>query len=144
MHGPVPDCRLGWTLTHQILQVVLKALLVLQEAHGDVIVRLTLVQLGEEDPAGHTSCEEETSCISEQQKPDTSSLVMEGFDVFDVPEDGFLLAADLRRRVWTVCKLHVMEGEEVDVFYKLGFTSYQVLDQLAGNRINLVMLSVAV
>lgn len=64
---------------------------------------------------------------------------MEGFDVFNVPEDGFLLAADFRRRIWTVCKLHVMEGEEVDVFYKLGFPSYQVLDQLAGSMINLVL-----
>lgn len=69
---------------------------------------------------------------------------MEGFDVFDVPEDGFLLAADFRRRIWTACKLHVMEGEEVDVFHKLGFPSYQVLDQLAGSTINLVMLSVIV
>lgn len=54
VHGPVPDSRLRWTLTDQILQVVLKALLVLQEAHGDVIVRFTLIQLGEEDPAGQT------------------------------------------------------------------------------------------
>lgn len=67
---------------------------------------------------------------------------MEGFDFFNVPEDGFLLAADFRRRIWTVCMLQVMEGEEVDIFYKFGFTSYQVLDQLAGGMINLVMLSV--
>lgn len=139
VHRPVPDSRLRWTLTNQILQVVLKALLVLQEAHGDVIIRFTLIQLGEQDPAGHTSCEEQARWVSKRQKPDTSSLVMEGFDVFNVPEDGFLLAADFRRRIWTVCKPHVMEGEEVDVFYKLGFPSYQVLDQLAGSMINLVL-----
>lgn len=77
-------------------------------------------------------------------KTDTSSLVMEGFDIFNVPEDGFLLAADFRRCIRTVCMLQVMEGEEVDIFYKLGFTSNQVLDQLAGGMINLVMLSVVV
>lgn len=63
-----------------------------------------------------------------------SSLVMEGFDIFYVPEDGFLLAANFRWRIWTVCMLHVMDSEEVDIFYKLGFTSYQVLDQLAGGK----------
>lgn len=69
---------------------------------------------------------------------------MEGFDIFNVPEDGFLLAADFRRCVRTVCMLQVMKGEEVDIFYKLGFASYQVLDQLSGGMINLVMLSVVV
>lgn len=59
---------------------------------------------------------------------------MEGFDIFNVPEDGFLLAADFRRRIRTVCMLQVMEGEEVDVFHKLGFAGYQVLDQLAGGH----------
>lgn len=77
-------------------------------------------------------------------KTDTSSLVMEGFDILNVPEDGFLLAADFRRCIRTVCMLQVIEGEEVDIFYKLGFTSYQVLDELAGGMINLVMLSVVV
>lgn len=46
---------------------------------------------------------------------------MEGFDVVDVPEDGVLLAADFRWRVGAVRVLQVMEREEVDVFYKLGF-----------------------
>lgn len=77
-------------------------------------------------------------------KTDTSSLVMEGFDIINVPEDGFLLAADFRRCIRTVCMLQVMDGEEVDVFYELGFTGYQVLDQLAGGMMNLVMLCVLI
>lgn len=36
--------------------------------------------------------------------------------------------------------LQVMEGEEVDIFYELGFTIYQVLDELAGDRKVLVMV----
>lgn len=75
VHSPVPDSRLSWTLTNQILQVVLKALLVLQEAHGDIIVRFTLIQLGEEDPAGQTSCEKEASCISERQNQTQAHLL---------------------------------------------------------------------
>lgn len=69
-----------------------------------------------------------------------SSLVMEGFDVFNVPEDGLLLAADFRWSIRTLCMLQVMEGEEVDVFYELGFTIYQVLDELAGVMKVLVMV----
>lgn len=69
-----------------------------------------------------------------------SSLVMEGFDVFNVPEDGLLLAADFRWCIRTVCMLQVMEGEEVDIFYELGFTIYQVLDELAGDMKVLVMV----
>lgn len=49
-------------------------------------------------------------------KTNTNSLVMEGFDIFNVPEDGFLLTADFRRCTRTVCMLQVMEGEEVDIF----------------------------
>lgn len=69
---------------------------------------------------------------------------MEGFDIFNVPEDGLLLAADFRWRIRTVCMLQVMEGEKVDIFYKLRFASYEVLDQLAAGMINLVMFSVVV
>lgn len=49
--GLVADSRLGQTLTDEIVEVLLKALLVLQEAHGDIIVRVTVVQLGKECPA---------------------------------------------------------------------------------------------
>lgn len=54
MDRPVPDGRFGWTLTDEVLQVLLEALLVLQEAHGYVVVCLALVQLREEDPARRT------------------------------------------------------------------------------------------
>lgn len=74
------------------------------------------------------------------EKTDMSSLVMEGFDVFNVPEDGLLLAADFRWCIWTLCMLQVMEGKEVDVLYELGFTIYQVLDELAGDMKVLVMV----
>lgn len=77
-------------------------------------------------------------------KTDTGSLVVEGFDIFNVPEDGVLLAADLRRCVRTVGVLHVMEGEEVDIFYELGFAIYQVLDELAGGtKVSVMVCSVA-
>ena len=49
--GLVSHGRLGLALAHQVLQVLLEALLVPQEAHGDVVVRHTLVQRGQEGPA---------------------------------------------------------------------------------------------
>ena len=48
--GLVAHGRLGLALAHQVLQVLLEALLVPQEAHGDVIVRHALVQRGQEGP----------------------------------------------------------------------------------------------
>lgn len=59
VHCPVPDSRLRWTLTNQILQVLLKALLVLQEAHGYIIIRFTFIQLCEEDPTRQRPCEKQ-------------------------------------------------------------------------------------
>lgn len=44
---------------------------------------------------------------------------MEGLDVIDVPEYGFLLAVDVGRCVSAVCMLHVMGGKEVYLLYKL-------------------------
>lgn len=61
VYRPVPDSRLSWTLTNKILQVLLKALLVLQEAHGYIIIRFTFIQLCEEDPTRQTACEKQ--CI---------------------------------------------------------------------------------
>lgn len=123
------------------MQVLLKALLVLQEAHGNIIICFTLVQLCEEDPMGQTPCETQRhENLPASQSGKNSSLVMEGIDVFNVPEDGFLLAADFRWCIRTVCMLQVMEGEEVDIFYELGFTIYQVLDELAGDMKVLVMV----
>lgn len=44
---------------------------------------------------------------------------MEGLDIINVPEYGFLLAADIRRCIRAVCMLHVMGCKEVYLFYKL-------------------------
>lgn len=143
MDCPVPHSRFSNTLTNKIVQVLLKALLVLQEAHGNIIICFTVVQLCEEDPRRQTLCEtqlHENLPASQSGKTDMSSLVMEGFDVLNVPEDGLLLAADFRWCIRTVCMLQVMEGEEVDIFYELGFTIYQVLDELAGDMKILVMV----
>lgn len=140
MDCPVPHSRFSYSLTNKIVQVLLKALLVLQEAHGNVIICFTLVQLCEEDPMGQTPRHENLPASQSGKKTDMSSLVMEGFDVFNVPEDGLLLAADFRWCIRTVCMLQVMEGEEVDIFYELGFPIYQVLDELAGDMKVLVMV----
>ena len=51
VHGLVSHGRLGLAMAHQVLQVLLEALLVPQEAHGDVVVRHALVQRGQEGPA---------------------------------------------------------------------------------------------
>lgn len=140
---PVPDSRFSRTLTNEVLQVILKALLVLQEAHGYIIVCFTFVQLCEEDPTNkrHVQIGALTDFLYVRVvKTDINSLVMEGFDVINVPKDSVLLAADFRWCIRAVCVLHVMEGEEVDIFYELGFTINQVLDQLAGGMTNLVMI----
>lgn len=50
MDDLVADSGLCLTLTNQILEVLLKALLILQEAHGYVIIRLAVVQLREKCP----------------------------------------------------------------------------------------------
>lgn len=46
----VTDSRFRLTLTNKILEVVLKALLVFQEAHGHVIICFTVIQLWVEQP----------------------------------------------------------------------------------------------
>lgn len=56
-----------------------------------------------------------------------NSLAMEGLDIINVPENGSLLATDIRWCIRAVCMLHVMRGEEVYLLYKLGLTIYQVL-----------------
>lgn len=56
MDCPVPHSRFSHTLTNKVVQVLLKALLVLQEAHGNIVICFTLVQLCEEDPTGQTPC----------------------------------------------------------------------------------------
>lgn len=50
MNSLVTDSRFSLTLTNKILEVLLKALLVLQEAHGYIIICFTVVQLREECP----------------------------------------------------------------------------------------------
>ncbi len=50
---------------------------------------------------------------------EVSSLAMEGLDIIDVPEYGFLLAADISRCIRAVCMLQVTGGKEVYLFYKL-------------------------
>lgn len=60
------------------MQVLLKALLVLQEAHGNVVICFTLVQLCEEDPMGQTSREtQRRENLPAAQSGTNSSLVME-------------------------------------------------------------------
>lgn len=65
---------------------------------------------------------------------------MEGLDIVNVPEYGVLLAADIRRCIGAVCMLEVMGGKEIYLFYKLRFTIYQVLDQLAEDIKQLVKI----
>ena len=55
---------------------------------------------------------------------------MEGFDVLDVAEDGFLLGGDVSGRVGVASVLHVVRGEELHVLHKLCLAAHQVLDQL--------------
>lgn len=59
------------------------------------------------------------------------SLAMEGLDVINVPENGFLLAGDIRRYIRAVHMLQVVGGEEINLSDKLWFAIYQVLNQLA-------------
>ena len=44
----VTDSRFSLTLTYKILEVLLKALFVPQEAHGYIIISITFIQLWEE------------------------------------------------------------------------------------------------
>lgn len=46
----VTDSRFSLTLTNKILEVLLKALLAFQEAHGHVIICFTVIQLWVEQP----------------------------------------------------------------------------------------------
>lgn len=46
----VTHSRFCQTLTYKILQVLFKALFVLQETHGYIIIGVTVIQLGEECP----------------------------------------------------------------------------------------------
>lgn len=50
MGGLVTDSRFSQTLTNKILEVLLKALLAFQEAHGYIIIRFTVIQFWEECP----------------------------------------------------------------------------------------------
>lgn len=50
MDGLVTDGGFSLTLTNKILEVLLKALLALQEAHGYIIICVTVAQLWEECP----------------------------------------------------------------------------------------------
>lgn len=49
----VTDGTFSLALTYEILEVLLKAFLILQEAHGGIVIRLTLAQLWQERPAIH-------------------------------------------------------------------------------------------
>lgn len=48
--GLVTDSRFSLTLTNKILDVLLKALLAPQEAHGNIIICVTVIQLWVECP----------------------------------------------------------------------------------------------
>ena len=50
MNSLVTDSRFSLTLTDKILEVLLEAVLVLQEAHGYIVICVTVVQLWEECP----------------------------------------------------------------------------------------------
>lgn len=50
MHSLVTDGRFSLTMTYKILKVLLKALLVLQETHGYVIISVAVIQLRKECP----------------------------------------------------------------------------------------------
>lgn len=48
-----------------------------------------------------------------------NSLAMKGLDITDVSEYGFLLAADIRRRIRALGMLQVMGCKELNLLYKL-------------------------
>ncbi len=142
MDGLVANSRIRLTLTNEVLQVLFKALLVLQEAHGYIIICVTVIQLWEECPKKgiegklmHLTFRffnNENNKKTRHQE--LSSLAVEGLDLVNVPEYGVLVAAELRWCIRTVSMLQVMGGKEVHLFDKLRFTIYQVLDQLAEER----------
>lgn len=154
VHSLVADSRFCFALTDKILQVLLKALLTLQEAHGDIIVCFTVVQFRDESPENSDSVDVIALKILLESNPqllmtddqcanknlDMSSLAVEGLDILNVPEYGVLLAVDLRRCIRLVCMLQVVEGKEVYLFYELRFTIYQLLDEMAGNMKHLVRI----
>lgn len=153
VHSLVADGRFCLALTNKILQVLLKALLTLQEAHGDIVICFTVVQFREESPENSDSVDVIALKIFLESNPqlligdqcdnknlDVSSLAVEGLDITNVPEYGFLLAADLWRRIRLVCMLQVVEGKEVYLFYELRFTIYQLLDEMARNMKHLVRI----
>lgn len=119
----VTDGRFSLILTYKILKVLLKALLVLQETHGYVIIGVTVIQLRKESPAKEI-VESNLLHIQKQLKRiiyilDVSSPAVEGLDIVDVPENGLFLARDIGRRIGAVCVLHVMGGEEFHLLDKL-------------------------
>lgn len=133
VHGLVADGRFCLALTDKILQVLLKALLTLQEAHGDIIICFTVVQFRDESPENSESVNVIalknflesipqlliTYDQCDNKNLDVSSLAVEGLDIINVPEYGVLLAADLRRCIRLICMLQVVEGKEVYLFYEL-------------------------
>lgn len=154
VHSLVADGRFCLALTDKILQILLKALLTLQEAHGDIIICFTVVQFRDESPENSESVDVIALKILLESNPqllitddhcdnknlDMSSLAVEGLDIINVPEYGVLLAADLRRCIRLVCMLQVVEGKEVHIFYELRFTIYQLLDEVARNMKHLVRI----